>query len=95
MERQATRFQERLAGILIAAAFCASCVGACFGSHGDLASSRLATVFSLTQFGTWDIDQPSNRFAADTVDKVVVRGVEEGGVMRGGHLISSKPPVCP
>ncbi|HPO15477.1 MAG TPA: hypothetical protein PLI09_18690 [Candidatus Hydrogenedentes bacterium] len=54
---------------------------------GDTVTSRLATVFSLTQDGTWYIDrpltQPPNPFEQRTVDKVWVNG----------RLISSKPPV--
>lgn len=80
---------------IIAVAFLLSCVGAFFSSQGDLASSRLATVYSLTQHGTWYIDQPDNPFTPNTIDKVVVRGDESDGIMRGGRMISSKPPVMP
>lgn len=76
-------------------AFLLSCIGAFFSSQGDLASSRLATVYSLTEHGTWYIDQPENPFTPDTIDKVVVRGDESNGVTRGGRMISSKPPVMP
>ncbi|NUM55423.1 MAG: hypothetical protein HUU46_17380 [Candidatus Hydrogenedentes bacterium] len=76
-------------------AFGLSCFGAFRSSQGDLASSRLATVYSLTQHGTWYIDQPDNPFTPDTIDKVVVRGDESNGVTRGGRMISSKPPVMP
>lgn len=58
-------------------------------SLGDTADSRLATVLSLTQDGTWYIDRPAeqepNRFEQRTIDKVMVNG----------HLISSKPPMLP
>lgn len=86
---------SRAAWLIIAIAFTASCVGAFFGSQGDLASSRLATVYSLSQHATWYIDQPDNPFTPQTIDKVVVRGDMTGGVVRGGRMISSKPPVMP
>ncbi|MBI4559513.1 MAG: hypothetical protein HY706_18145, partial [Candidatus Hydrogenedentes bacterium] len=58
-------------------------------SFGDPAYSRLATVLSLTKFGTWYIDRPlteePNRFEQRTIDKVMVNG----------HLLSSKPPLLP
>lgn len=79
--------------ILVAAVF--SCIGAYRGEHGDLAVSRLATVYGLTQHGTWYIDQPDNPFTPNTIDKVVVRGDESNGVMRGGRMVSSKPPIMP
>ncbi|MBX7258889.1 MAG: hypothetical protein K1Y02_21175 [Candidatus Hydrogenedentes bacterium] len=67
--------------------------------QGDHAYSRLATVYSLTTDGSWYIDrpegQPPNPFEDYTVDKVMVRGIEEDGVVRGGRMISSKPPVLP
>lgn len=80
---------------IIAVAFLFSCIGAFYSSQGELASSRLATVYSLTQHGTWYIDQPDNPFTPNTIDKVVVRGDDADGVMRGGRMISSKPPVMP
>jgi hypothetical protein len=55
----------------------------------DAVNSRLATVYSLTNFGTWRIDRPLDKepipFEQGTIDKVMV----------GGRLISSKPPVLP
>ncbi|MFA6241265.1 MAG: hypothetical protein WC655_10070 [Candidatus Hydrogenedentales bacterium] len=67
--------------------------------QGDHAYSRLATVYSLTTYGTWYIDRPAggppNPFESWTVDKVMVRGIEEDGVIRGGRMISSKPPLLP
>ena len=55
----------------------------------DLALSRLATIYSLTEYGTFYIDSPDgeepNPFAPYTVDKVMARG----------RLMSSKPPVLP
>ena len=83
------------ANAIILAAGVLSCIGAFSGFQGDLASSRLATVYSLTQHGTWYIDQPDNPFAPETIDKVVVRGDETNGVIRGGRMISSKPPIMP
>jgi hypothetical protein len=56
---------------------------------GDAVNSRLATVYSLANYGTWFLERPTehepNRFEQGTIDKVVVNG----------HLISSKPPVLP
>jgi hypothetical protein len=58
-------------------------------SFGDTADSRLATVLSLTQDGSWYIDRPAgqepNYFEQRTIDKVMVKG----------RLLSSKPPVLP
>ena len=58
-------------------------------SVGDAITSRLATVYSLTKYGTWAIDRPAEeppiRFEQRTIDKVWVNG----------HIISSKPPVLP
>ncbi len=58
-------------------------------SFGDPAYSRLATVYSLTEDGTWYIDRPldqeANRFEQGTIDKVQVNG----------RILSSKPPVLP
>jgi len=55
----------------------------------DLANSRMATVFSLTEYGSFCIDAPEgmprNPFTANTVDKVMVNG----------RYLSSKPPVLP
>ncbi len=55
----------------------------------DLALSRLATLYSLTEYGSFYIDAPEgkepNPFASNTVDKVLTQGRE----------ISSKPPVLP
>ncbi len=58
-------------------------------SFGDTADSRLATVYSLTQFGTWYIDRPLGEepitFEQRTIDKVMVNG----------RMLSSKPPMLP
>lgn len=67
--------------------------------QGDHANSRLATVYSLTRHGSWFIDSspgtPPNPFEQQTVDKVMVRGKVIDGTVRGGRIISSKPPVLP
>jgi hypothetical protein len=56
-------------------------------SFGDAANSRLATVYSLTEYGTFflerPLDQEPNRFEQGTIDKVMVNG----------HILSSKPPM--
>ncbi|MCC6698643.1 MAG: hypothetical protein IT365_23670 [Candidatus Hydrogenedentes bacterium] len=69
------------------------------GVRGDHAVSRLATVYSLTQYGTWFIDNPDgttpNPFEPNTIDKVMVRGIIADGVVRDGRIISSKPPLLP
>lgn len=56
----------------------------------DLALSRLATIYSLTEYGAFYIDSPDgqtpNPFARYTVDKVMTPQ---------GRIISSKPPVLP
>lgn len=56
---------------------------------GDTVNSRLATVYSLTEHGTFTIAQTprdgTNPFEPGTVDKVAA----------GGRIISSKPPVLP
>lgn len=66
---------------------------------GDLATSRLATVYSLVKHGTWNIySEPGglpNKFARRTVDKVMVGGTVVDNVTYGGEMISSKPPVLP
>lgn len=95
MDAPRPQHPHRAAWLIIIAAFLLSCAGAFRASQGDLASSRLATVYSLTEHRTWYIDQPDNPFTDDTIDKVMVRGDESGGVMRGGRMISSKPPVMP
>lgn len=64
-------------------------MGASGYSYNDAVNSRLATVYSLVNYGTWRIDRPLDqapiRFEQGTIDKV----------MAGGKLISSKPPVLP
>ena len=63
----------------------------------DAVNSRLATVYSLTRYGTWQIDRPLDArsqvelgnerspFEQGTIDKVMI----------DGRLLSSKPPVLP
>ena len=71
---------------------CVACVFVLFGTYarsfGDTANSRLATVYSLTEYGTFYIDPVDgapNRFEQTTIDKVVVND----------RMLSSKPPVLP
>ena len=56
---------------------------------GTSATSRLATVWSLTRHHTFYIDRPAgeapNPFEQRTVDKA----------MANGRLISTKPPILP
>jgi len=58
-------------------------------SYGDTLFSRLATIYSLTEYGSWAIADPaigqSNPFESRTVDKVEI----------GGRIYSSKPPLLP
>lgn len=74
---------------IIAAAALLALAGLRTVTLGDNASSRLATVYSLTTAGTWYIDaapgEAPNPFEAITVDKVQARG----------RILSSKPPVLP
>ena len=69
------------------------------GVKGDHAVSRLATVYGITHYGTWYIDDPGgnqpNPFESETIDKVMVQGQISDGVIRDGRLISSKPPILP
>lgn len=68
-------------------------VFALIGAQGylevDAVNSRLATVYSLFTFGTWNIDRPQEsppiKFEQGTIDKVEI----------DGRLISSKPPLLP
>ena len=66
-------------------------LGACAipAARHDLALSRLATMYSLTEYGSFYLDAPEGRepnpFASNTVDKVLARGRE----------ISSEPPILP
>jgi hypothetical protein len=58
-------------------------------SYGDTLFSRLATVYSLTEYGRWSIADPaiglSNPFESRTADKVEING----------RILSSKPPLLP
>ncbi len=58
-------------------------------SYGDTLFSRLATVYSLSEYGRWAIADPaiglSNPFEPRTIDKVEV----------DGRIVSSKPPLLP
>lgn len=89
-------YLERL--IIVAAALLALWE-ASDGVKGDHAVSRLASVYSLTAYGSWYIDNPDgstpNPFESQTIDKVMVRGEIADGVIRGGRIISSKPPMLP
>lgn len=63
-------------------------LGAYAKSFGDAANSRLATILSLTEHGTFYIDPVdgvANPFEQGTIDKVMVNG----------HIMSSKPPMLP
>ena len=74
-------------------------------NHGNTANSRLATVLSLTEHGTWYIDRPlteePNFFERKIVDKVVVERPVEGADGEEGEpqtelrTLSSKPPILP
>ncbi|MCC6488841.1 MAG: hypothetical protein IT364_15185 [Candidatus Hydrogenedentes bacterium] len=94
-----TRWWVRAEYAILAVAALLAFMEAREGVRGDHAVSRLATVYSLTQYGTWFIDNPDgttpNPFEPNTIDKVMVRGVIAGGVVRDGRIISSKPPLLP
>jgi hypothetical protein len=84
---------------ILAAAAVAALWQAWHAPQGDHANSRLATVYSLTVHRSWFIDAPSgvnrNPFEKNTVDKVMIRGAIKDGTVRGGRMISSKPPILP
>src|SRR5690606_37338955 len=72
--------------MILALAVACALLGAHAKSFGDPAFSRLATVYSLTEHGTFyidPIDGVPNHFERRTIDKVVV----------DGHTLSSKPPM--
>lgn len=75
--------------VLIGVAVMFVLLGTYARSFGDTANSRLATVLSLTEHGTWYIDRPegerANYFESRTIDKVMVNG----------RMLSSKPPMLP
>ncbi|HEO71989.1 MAG TPA: hypothetical protein ENN80_12055, partial [Candidatus Hydrogenedentes bacterium] len=78
-----------LEGMIVCVAVVFVLLGTYARSFGDTANSRLATVLSLTEHGTWYIDWPlgeaPNYFEQRTIDKVMVKG----------RLLSSKPPILP
>ena len=82
--------------ILLAIALCTH--GTNMRPRGELAISRLATVYSLTHYGSFYIDAPEgqreNPFAT-TIDKVMVRGRRVGNGVADGRMLSSKPPLFP
>lgn len=72
--------------MILCAALVFMLLGAFAKSFGDPAYSRLATVYSLTEHGSFFIDPVEgvpNRFERGTIDKVSVNG----------RTLSSKPPV--
>ncbi len=75
--------------LLFGLALCLSLAGLRTVFLGDTAASRLATVYSLTQKGTWYIDSPAadieNPFEPLTIDKYELNG----------RLLSTKPPMLP
>lgn len=75
--------------VIIIVALVFALMGAQEYNRGDASASRLATVYSLVEDGTWYIDRPVDKppvsFEQDTIDKVVVNG----------RMLSSKPPVLP
>ncbi|MCP4642620.1 MAG: hypothetical protein GY851_19400, partial [bacterium] len=87
-----------LENLVVCAAAAFVLLGTCTRPYSEPAFSRLATVYSLTEYGTFYLeglenDQP-NPFLG-TVDKVMVRGRNVGGSVEDGYLISSKPPIMP
>lgn len=90
-ERGGASFRERIG---VTAIVVASGIWVLLGtnpadSRGDTMNSRLATVYSLTEYGTFALEPPPggppNPFADRTIDEVKVEG----------RLLSSKPPVLP
>lgn len=86
-----TSRREREFAVMELVILCAAVANALLGagdfSDNDAENSRLATVYSLTKYGTWQIDRPADEkpipFEQGTIDKVVING----------HLLSSKPPM--
>ena len=72
--------------IILLATVC-SFWGALNPFSGDTANSRMATVYALVHYGSWEIGNPDhpNPLEGGTIDKVRVEG----------KLYSSKPPVMP
>ncbi|MBI5095892.1 MAG: hypothetical protein HZB26_26090 [Candidatus Hydrogenedentes bacterium] len=85
----ASALGERIEIMLVCVAAVFVLLGTYDRSFGDTANSRLATVYSLSHYGTWFIDRPLDekpiRFEQGTIDKVMVNG----------HVLSSKPPLLP
>lgn len=83
--------REREFAIMEMIILCAAAISVLLGtgdySNNDAENSRLATVYSLSHYGTWHIDRPAGEdpisFEQDTIDKVMIHG----------HLFSSKPPM--
>lgn len=75
--------------VIILVAFMFVVLGAEGYQYTDPLNSRLATVYSLTKYGTWYIDRPPEEdpipYEQRTIDKIVVND----------RLLSSKPPVLP
>ena len=91
VELETRRSRGSLAGIaIVVLASCWVLIGTHpERSYGDTLFSRLATVYSLTEYGRWAIADPAiarpNPFESRTVDKVEV----------DGRIYSSKPPLLP
>lgn len=96
---QGWRFWRVLEYVIFVVAALFAISEAADGVKGDHAVSRLASVYSLTHYGSWYIDNPDgttpNPFEPETIDKVMVRGNIGDGVIRNGRIISSKPPILP
>lgn len=85
------RVRERLALLLVLILSAAWVLAGTEPAHsrGDTMNSRLATVYALTEYGSFTLTPPEgaagNPFADATIDKVKANG----------RLLSSKPPVLP
>ena len=83
------RHTDLATALLLCVAFASVLWGTFIRMSGDATNSRLATVWSLTERGTWQLDVPvdqwPNVLEFHTVDKVMI----------DGHIYSSKPPVMP
>lgn len=85
---ESVRLVAALETMVIAGAFIFVLFGTYARSFGDPAHSRLATVYALTEHGTFYIDPVdgvANPFERGTIDKVMV----------DGRMLSSKPPTIP
>jgi hypothetical protein len=80
---------QAVEALIISVAVVFALIGAQGYLNNDAVNSRLASVYSLVNFGTWRIDRPQDKpaiaFEQGTIDKVEVEG----------RLISSKPPMLP